>query len=182
MALFTSARDASLVSHLNRELLHKIISQQVAFYKHKLGETKTNVYGESSGEKFYDGPYLFFCLIDKKPQDYDHVEEGVSFNRTIEVAFYSDDLKDKELKIEIGDIILFEESYYEVAGNVQNQFFGGKNPEYPNSNTGEYENYVDGENPLQPGLENFGKSISIICKANYIPADKVGISPYKERM
>ena len=55
------------------------------------------------------------------------------------------------------------------------QYWGGKNPAYPNNNS-------DGTlNPLNPGLEQFGESISILVSTYYIPADKVAISPYKER-
>ena len=46
---------------------------------------------------------------------------------------------------------------------------------YPNNNS-------DGsDNPLNPGLDQFGANLSIICETYYIPADKVAISPFKER-
>jgi hypothetical protein len=41
----------------------------------------------------------------------------------------------------------------------------GKNPDYPNS-----------PQLQNPGLEEFGSSISIICQTHYVPADKVGIT------
>jgi hypothetical protein len=34
---------------------------------------------------------------------------------------------------------------------------------------------------LNPGLEEFGSNISIVCETYYIPADKVAISPDRER-
>jgi signal peptidase I len=71
---------------------------------------------------------------------------------------------------EVGDIILYEDSYYGVQTTISNQYFVGKNPDYPNN-----------VNPLNPGLEEFGSDLSIICSTYYIPADKVAISPYKER-
>lgn len=182
MALFGSSRDVSLIRSLNKELLHDIISQQVSFYKYKLGETKHNIYGEASNEKFFDGPYLFFCLINKSPQQQEHVEEGVSFNRNLEIAFYADDLEEENIILEIGDVILFEENYYEVAGLIQNQFFAGKDPKYTNSSIDENGEYTADDNPLNTGLQNYGNSISIVCRVNYIPADKLNISPYKERM
>lgn len=182
MALFYSQRDVSLVRKLNRELLHDIISQQVSFYKYKLNETKPNIYGEASGEKFFDGPFLLYCLINKQPQQHSHLDEGITYNRNMDVAFYLDDLKDADLVIEVGDVILFEDNYYEVAGIIQNQFFGGKDPSHTNSNVGEMEEFVEGPNPLDTKLENFGNSISIVCRVNYIPSDKLNLSPYKERM
>ena len=49
-------------------------------------------------------------------------------------------------------------------------------PEYPNNDS-------DGTpNPLNPGLEKFGNNVSVLVSTYYIPADKVAISPYQERM
>ena len=181
MALFTSRRDSDLVKTFNKELLHKIISQQISFYKHKISETKTNIYGESSGDKFYDGPFLFYSLIKKSPQEQKHLEEGITFNRNIEVSLLLDDLVIADVRPEIGDIILFEEGYYEISTSVSNQFFGGKDPKYPNINhDGEY--IFENNNPLENDLEEFGQNISIVVKATYVPADKVGLSPFKERI
>ena len=170
MALFGGSRDVSLIRKLNRELLGNIITQQSAFYKFRLEDTKINLYGEASGEKFYDGPFLFNCLVDREDQNYSSTDLGVGFNQGISFSFFRDDLVDANVVPEIGDIILYQESYYGVENLTSNQYFLGKNPDYPNN-----------ENPLNPGLEEFGSNISIICKTYYIPADKVAISPYKER-
>ena len=62
----------------------------------------------------------------------------------------------------------------EFKVQLANQYWGGKNPKYPN-------NDLMDPNPLNPGLENFGNNISTLVSTYYIPADKVAISPYKER-
>ena len=174
-AMYTRHRDVSLIRHLNRELLGNIITQQAAFYKFKLEETKTNLYGEASGERYYDGPFLFNCLIDRENQSYPSDGEGVNFAQGIQFYFFRDDLVDANVVPQVGDIILYQERYYGVESTVANQYWGGKNPLYPNNNS-------DGtDNPLNPDLDEFGSSISILCNTHYIPADKVAISPYKER-
>jgi len=96
---------------------------------------------------------------------------GVNYQVGITFSFFRDDLVDANVVPEVGDIILFQEGYYGVQSTVINQYFLGKSPDYPNN-----------ENPLNPGLENFGSNISIVCDTYYIPADKVAISSYKERM
>jgi hypothetical protein len=174
-ALFGGIRDVSLVKKLNRELLGNIITQQAAFYKFKLGETKINIYGESAGEKYYDGPFLFNCLIEREDQEYASGEDGVNYQQGISFSFFRDDLIEASILPEVGDIILYQEGYYEVSSTVSNQYFVGKNPSYPNNNSN------GTPNPLNPELEKFGSNISITCKTYYIPSDKVAISPTRER-
>ena len=161
--------------HLNREVMGKIITQQAAIYQFQLEETKVNIYGEAAEEKYYNGPFLFNVLINRSNQEYGENIEGIQFNQPIEFYFLRDDLVAKDVVPRVGDIILYEEAYFGVQSTVANQYWGGKNPEYPNNDS-------DGEpNPLNPGLEEFGNNISILVSTYYIPADKVAISPYQER-
>ena len=167
--MFTTSRDMSLVRKLNRELMGNIITQQCSVYQFKLEETKVNLYGEADQEKFYDGPFIFNVLINRSNEEYAENIEGVQFGQPIEFYFFRDDLKDADVLIRVGDIILYQERYYGVQSTVANQYWGGKNPAYPNN-----------VNPLNPGLEGFGMDVSIICKTHYTSADKVQIS--KERI
>jgi len=181
-ALFGSARDISLFRHVNRELMADIITQQCSFYKYKLEETKVNIYGEASGGKYYMGPVLLNCLIERKAQEYPETDLGTDFTWGATFKFLRDDLLDKmedfnknfnptnyqygaNLVPEVGDIIMYQDGYYEIDNTNANQYFMGKNPDYPNNT-----------NPLNPGLEDFGSSISIIVETHYVPSDKVGIT------
>jgi hypothetical protein len=167
MALFGSARDASLVRHINREFLGNIVSQQAAFYKFRIDKNNINIYGESAGIKHYMGPVLFYCLVQREGQTFQGSDNlsTIDFGWKIDFKFLRDDLVDGNYVPEVGDIILYQERYYEVDNIVANQYFEGKNPDYPNS-----------VNPLNPGLENFGYNLSIICETHVIPSDKVAIT------
>ena len=173
MALYGGSRDISLFRGLNRELMGDIISQQCVYYKFKLEETKVNLYGEASGAKFYQEPVLFNALISRQDQSRSVDEFGVDYTWDIEFRFFLQDLIDSNVVPEVGDIIMYQEGYWEVDNTNANQFFVGKDPYYP---------FIDdnGNNPLNPGLENFGSSISVICNAHYVPADYVQIT--KERL
>lgn len=166
MALYSSIRDTNLIKGLNRELMGNIITQQCSFYKFKLKETKVNIYGEASGEKYYDGPILLNCLIDRETPAFSETDIGSDFNWNIEFRFLRDDLVDINLIPEVGDIILYNERYFEIDTLSQNQFFMGKNPDYANS--------------LVTGLGNYGYNVAIICKTHTVPSDKVGIT--RERL
>jgi hypothetical protein len=164
MALFGGGRDISLFRHVNRELLRNIITQQCAIYKFSIEQTTTNMYGEASGGKFMEGPYLFNALITVDDATSPVNEFGVDFNWGITVAFLRDDLIEADVHPEVGDIILYQESYFEIDNTNETQYFAGKNPDFP------YE-----DNPLNPGLENFGYNVSIVCSTHYTPADKFNI-------
>jgi len=176
MAMYTGVRDWSLMRNFNREVMGNIITQQCAIYQFKLEETKVNIYGEPAEEKYYDGPFLFNVLMDRGDQDFSLNNEGVQFDQSINFYFLRDDLVEKDVVPRVGDIILFEEGYYGVQSAIANQYWGGKNPDYPNNDS-------DGTpNPLNPGLDKFGNNVSVLVSTYYIPADKVAISPTIERM
>mgnify|MGYP003115802808 FL=1 len=165
MAIFGRDRDVSLFRNINKELLRDVITQQCAYYKFRLDETKVNIYGESAGVKYYNEPVLLNCLINRSDQEFTSGDFGVDHNQNIEFYFYRQFLQDASLVVQPGDIIQYYEDYFEVHDVVDNQLFVGKDPSFP-YNT----------NPWNPGLENFGQNISVIAKTFYIPADKVQIT------
>jgi hypothetical protein len=165
MAIFGRDRDVSLFRNINKELLRDVITQQCAYYKFRLDETKVNIYGESAGVKYYNEPVLLNCLINRSDQEFTSGDFGVDHNQNIEFYFYRQFLQDANLVVQPGDIIQYYEDYFEVHDVVDNQLFVGKDPSFP-YNT----------NPWNPGLENFGQNVSVIAKTFYIPADKVQIT------
>ena len=158
MALYGGQRDVALFRNVNRELLKNIITQEIAYYKIGLTETTVNLYGESS-EKFYNDPVLLTCLITRGDQSYNDDDFGPDVKRDVSFAFLRDDLVDLGLVPEDGDIISWQESYYEIHQIVENQLVLGKSEQYNMTN-----------------LSNFGSSLSIICNAHLTRAEKVGIN------
>ena len=169
MALFGSSRDVSLVRHLNRELLWDFISQECAYYQFNYDETKVNMYGEASGAKYYREPVLLNMLVERGDVSSPVDDFGVGYDRSMVYRFLRDDLVDSNVVPKVGDIIMWYEGYWEIDNVNDNQLFVGKDPDYPYN-----------ENPLNPGLENFGTNLSIICTAHYVPADKAQIT--RERL
>ena len=165
MALFGRDRDVSLFRNINKELLRDVISQQCAYYKFRLDETKINIYGESAGIKYYFEPVLLNCLINRSDQEFTSGDFGVDHNQNVDFFFYRQFLRDANLVVQPGDIIQYYDDYFEVHDVVDNQLFVGKDPSFPYN-----------ENPWNPGLEDFGQNVSVIAKTFYLPADKVQIT------
>jgi hypothetical protein len=159
MALFGHERDISLFNHLNRELLDRIIEQKVGYYKIDLEATKSNVYGESD-EKFYRDPVLITCLIERGDLASSQTPEGtVDVNKQIIVRFFKEHLIDANVVPEMGDIVLYNEDFFEVFNINENQFIVGKDPNYT---------YND--------LNQFGNSLSIIITAKYVRPERFNIN------
>ena len=68
MALYGQMRDISMFRFINRELMWKIISEQVVFYEYNVTTTKTNMYGESAEGRNFADPVLLFSLIEVSDQ------------------------------------------------------------------------------------------------------------------
>jgi hypothetical protein len=127
------------------------------------------MYGESTGAKYYREPVLLNMLVERGDATSPVDDFGVNYERPMVFRFLRDDLVDANLVPQVGDIIMWYEGYWEIDNTNDNQLFVGKDPDYPYN-----------ENPLNPGLENFGTNLSIICFAHYVPADKVQIT--RERL
>jgi hypothetical protein len=179
MSLFGTSRDASLIRHIGRELVNNIIEQQVGYYKIDLSRTTVNQYGESNGSKIYYDPVLVNCLIERSTQEWSTDSFGPDVNRKIQLRFLRDDLAGLNLSTElpeggrgfaygilpeVGDIVLWQNNYYEIDDILENQYFVGKDPDYSYS----------------PNNDDFGSSISIIVNAHYTRVEKLGIE--KDRL
>jgi hypothetical protein len=159
MALYGGIRARSFFRHHSRQLVNRIIAEEVLYYKLSLSETKYNLYGESKN-KMYNQPILIACLHTLDPQTSEDDTYGKSIAQTIEFRFLRDDLIDINLVTEPGDIICWQESYYEVDLVVETQFVMGKVPEYS----------------LESDLEKYGESWSMICKCHLTGANKLNIT------
>jgi len=174
MSLYGENRDISFIRHINRELINNIIEQKCGFYKLSLNQTDSNIYGESNGNKTYNDPILINCLIDRGEQNSSSDNEGIDINRDVKFRFLRDDLAGLSLSTElnqdgkgfaynivpeIGDVILWNEDYYEIDTIVENQLILGKDPSYSYSNN----------------TTDFGNSLSIIVSTHYTRPEKLGI-------
>ena len=128
MALFGNSRDVSLMRHLNREIINDILSLEVDIYKISVTNTKSNIYGEAS-LKNYLAPVRLACLINKDEPSAEYDDFGKNTKQTIRFAFLRDDLVKANYYLEEGDIIHWNDIYWEVSAVIQNQFFLGKNPD-----------------------------------------------------
>lgn len=161
MALFGSSRDISMFRHINKELVNDIIQTEVDVYKLILGDTKINIYGEASDNKSYYVPVRVPCLIAREDIVNTTDEMGVDTNQNLTFSFLRDGTLDEaQLVPEIGDIIDWDEKYFEVNSININQYVLGRNDQ-TNKTIG----------------NEFGANWSYVCKTHLTRRRKLRLTP-----
>jgi hypothetical protein len=161
MALYGSARDASLIRSVNRELINNFIDIEVAFYKLSLDDTKANMYDEADNKVYYS-PIRINCLAGKDAKSYVSDEAGYDITRTGQFQFLRDDLKDKNIHIEEGDVLEWDNEFYEIDSVGASQYWTGRNP---STDIG----MVTGD------LDDFGYSVAVSVEAHVTRRNRLNI-------
>ena len=126
MALFGGRRDVSFIKSINRELVNRYIDTEVVLYKLNLQSTKTNIYNESNSKYYYE-PVRVTCLISRDARSSTGDDYGIDTARTGVFAFFKPDLIEKNIVIEVGDIVLHDAKYYEIDNlSYAQEYFAGK--------------------------------------------------------
>ena len=159
MALFGSFRDIGTFKLFTKELVEDIISQEIGYYKIMLSDTPVNMYGEAMN-KYFIGPVLIPCLIERGDFERENTDYGPDARRDTKFRFFKDHLMEAEVVPEVGDVIMYNQGYYEIDNVNENQYILGKDPNYIYSNA----------------LQGFGETYSIILNAHYASPDKLGIT------
>ena len=160
MPLFHGQRDAGLIHKFNMELVNDIIDTEVAVYKLSLENTKTNLYNESD-KKVYHSPVKVPALIAREAQAYEGTEFGQDYQQTSTFSFIRENLKEADLFVEVGDVIEYNGEWWEIDQVQENQYFGGKNPDYSFA------------------TERWGHNVSIIASTHLTRRSRIHIEEFR---
>ena len=160
MPLFHGTRDAGLVHKFNMELIADIIDTEVAIYKLSIQDAKTNLYNESD-KKIYHSPVKISALIDRQPQTYEGTEFGQDYTQVCNFGFIREYLKQYSIFVEVGDVIEYNGEWWEIDEIQENQFFGGKNPDYSFA------------------TERWGHNVSIIANTHLTRRSRIHIEEFR---
>lgn len=126
MGLYYKSRDFKLLETFNEEIIDKVVNTSVDVYKYNLYESEVNLYGEARSKVYYQGLRVG-ALIEREDQSYDTGEyPGAELNQAVTFNFLRKTLKNADLFLEMGDIISFNESYWEVNSVVENTLVAGQ--------------------------------------------------------
>ncbi len=122
---YFTRRDVRFMNSLNGELISDIIEQIVIIYKIDASQTTANVYGESMDKIYYPGVETG-CFVESDPQSTLYEGFGPDVKKGTLFRFHQKLCEIKEIYPEIGDIIAWENAYFEISNVVENQFLGGQ--------------------------------------------------------
>ena len=130
---FVSQKDINLFNTINKELVGDpvnskdgVINQEVVIYKVDVYETTTNIYGESSSGRTYKKGVKLNCIIDAEDFDFETTEFGPDLNQNATFSFLRQSLIDAGNVVpDIGDVINWNYTYWEVSAINENQLLGG---------------------------------------------------------
>lgn len=162
MALYGTLKDIAMFTGVAREIIDDIVTQQIGYYKVILPNTPANVYGEAL-VKDYIGPVLINCLIDRGVFNVNATDFGPDSVRDASFRFLRNSLITANIVPEVGDIVMYNELYYEVDNTNENQLILGKDSDYTYST----------------GLENYGNNFSIILTTHLTTPERLGIQRFR---
>ena len=129
---FYGNKDLATFEKFNRELLGEpniddcgIIDQFVILYRTSVYDTETNMYGEASEGKVYKQGVKLPCIVDAEDFNFEYDDFGPDNKQNVKFAFQRAYLVEVDLKPDIGDILKWNDGYFEVKDYNENQLIGG---------------------------------------------------------
>lgn len=156
MAKFFHNNDIDFIKTISEEVVDYVVEQWVTLFKMSVGESKTNLYGESLG-KIYHAPATLMCIVDREPQSIIHEGFGADKEQSVTFSFNRQRLREHEIPQiqtinntdipadaiqnstfgypQIGDIVVFDNTYYEIGQVKQEKLIGGSPLTFPSGST-----------------------------------------------
>lgn len=123
---FLSQQDYNLTLHFNEELINTFIDVQLVIYKLNISESKKNIYGESTTKRWYRGVQIP-GLVDRDFSTAVKDSHTVNVEQTVDIHLLRDECVRRDVLPEPGDIISFNESYFEINNTNAIQLVAGQN-------------------------------------------------------
>jgi len=151
MPKFLVGNDINFIRNVARELVDTVVENVCVLYKINLNDTTVNIYGEALNKTWHPGVELY-VLINKETQAAAYEGFGSDKNQNIEFRFDRELCRERNAYPEIGDIIYFDDSYYEIDNTSEVQYLGGL-----------------------PGTETEKRNMSIICSTFMVSKSNLNI-------
>jgi len=157
MSLFGKSKDINLFRVINRELINGVVDVAVDIYKANVDATSENLYGEAI-RKIYKTAVRVSCLIELEDQSWASTDTIVNVSQNATFSFLRHELREySNLVLEVGDIIHWNDIYWEIDGVIQNKILFGKDPDYDKSES------------------DTGDNFAVVCNTHQTSRDRISI-------
>ena len=125
---FISDQDFEMIQQYNTEFVEEVVEVLVRFYKMDVDRTKSTFRGETApAGKEYSRIVEMNTLVVPDDQQTAEGEKGTfDVTRTANFGFQRERLKEKEFYPQRGDLIEWDEEFFEVENVVDNELLGTK--------------------------------------------------------
>lgn len=110
---------------INKELINTVIDTRIILFKMHQELTKTNSYGEATKKTWYIGVEIP-CLVNRSEANPNVDIQTVNFEQQSEFQFLRVECEARGVYPEVGDIIEYHTSYYEVNNVNEIQLYAGR--------------------------------------------------------
>ena len=156
MSLFGKTRDIAFIQGINRELINDVVDVAVDIYKPLVESNRENLYGETI-RKVFQTAVRVKCLLEVEDQEWSG-GDILDVNQKATFSFLRHELREySNLVVQIGDIIHWNDIYWEIDSVIQNKLIFGKDPDFDKSES------------------DTGDNLAVICAAHQTRRDKVTI-------
>lgn len=126
MPRFVTQRDFEFIQHITRELIDETMDVGVVLYKIVVESTKVNIYGESTVKPRYTPVKVNAIVNYNKNTTVAGDGFGLEQQQRVDFRFSRRMLKEVNVYPEIGDIIAYNNHYYEINNIQETQLIAGK--------------------------------------------------------
>lgn len=119
MSKFISDREIAFINKINRELIQRVVGQEVVYYEISLKETQSNkLYGEAP-QKVWKPPVKVNALVRFDNSTTVAGSMGMDSKYSLDVFFHNEELTDRNLLPKEGDFIEFGQIFFEIMSVTQ---------------------------------------------------------------
>jgi len=126
MARFVTQRDFEFFQHITRELIDETMDVGVVLYKIVVGSAKINIYGESVEKPRYTPVKVNAIVNYNKNTASSNEGFGIDQQQRVDFRFARRMLQEVNTYPEIGDIIGYNNHYFEINNIQETQLIAGK--------------------------------------------------------
>ncbi len=123
---FITERELAFIARINRELIQKVVGQEVSYYEIDLEKSRVHRLYEEAIEKTWKPPVLVNARVLWDNPSSVHNVIGIDSKYTAEVYFHTDELNDRNVSPKEGDFIEFGQVFFEITAVTQPQIVFGQ--------------------------------------------------------